>query len=156
MLHFDELENLRDRILKYPSQYRQEYWGYGKGSRVVKEQKPACGTAGCMAFNAVANHGYILSPFLDGDGETTTCRKNGRSFPIRSKATEILGLTFDQSEELFNGGRGGWSERAQDAYNDAKTPKARAAAAALAIDDFIAKYRAIEAYGDALIDAIRQ
>ena len=154
MLNYAELENLKKRIKRYPSQYRQEYWGYGPKSFVVKDQKPICGTAGCLAFNVVANNGYTLSKF-DIEGETAMCQKDGEFFfYIRHKAVEILGLTHDQSDELFGGGSGGWSSRARQAYNTAKTPRQRAAAAVMAIDDFIAKYRAIEAYGTDLKSAL--
>lgn len=145
MINFAELENLRKRVLKHPAQYRQEFWGYAKGSRVVKDQRPACGTAGCLAYNTVANHGFYLAN-INALGETDSCSDGVAIFDIQSKAKEILGLSEEQAMELFSGGRCGWSLRANLAYGSARTPKQRAAAAALQIEDFVAKYRTLEAY----------
>jgi hypothetical protein len=144
-INFEELAKLRQRIKRYPSQYRQEFWGYGKGSAVVKNQRPACGTAGCLAYNVVANHGFYLTRF-NSHGEASACSNGTELFDIQSKAKEILGLTEDQSMELFGGGRSGWSFRAATAYAASKTSKQRAAAAIMQIDDFVAKYRTLEAY----------
>jgi hypothetical protein len=144
-INFEELAKLRQRVKRYPSQYRQEFWGYGKGSNVVKNQRPACGTAGCLAYNVVANHGFYLVGFTSC-GEASACSDGNDIFDIQGKATEILGLDPDQAFELFSGGRSGWSFRASQAYSSAKTPKERAAAAIMQIDDFVAKYRTLEAY----------
>lgn len=149
MINFEELEKLKRRVLRYPEQYRQEYWGYGGASGVVEEQKPTCGTAGCLAYNVVAGHGYTLGPKLEVKGleETASCFKKGEGYSIKSVAQEILNLNPYQSDELFGGGMHGWSPRSRQKYKQANTPRARAEAAAMAIDDFAAKYRAIEAYG---------
>lgn len=153
-INFAELEKLRRRVKRYPAQYRQEFWGYGKGSYVVKDQRPTCGTAGCLAYNVVANHGFHLTRF-NSAGEASACSDGtGGIFDIMGKATEILGLTPDQSLELFGGGRSGWSRRASQAYDAAETSKQRAEAAIMQIDDFVAKYRAIEAYGKSLQAAV--
>jgi hypothetical protein len=154
-INFEELAKLRQRVKRYPAQYRQEFWGYGKGSEVVKQQRPACGTAGCLAYNVVANHGFYLTHFNSG-GEASACSDGTDIFDIQSKATEILGLDPEQAMELFSGGRSGWSFRASQAYSNAKTPKERAAAAIMQIDDFVAKYRAFEAYGKRLFPAIQK
>jgi len=146
-VNFEELEKLKKRVLKYPSQYRQEFWGYGKNSYVVHEQRPACGTAGCLAYNVVANNGYVLSFSLGDLEETGSCAKDGAIFNIKETAVKLLNLNEWQADELFSGGMCGWSFRSKTAYHLAKTSKGRAKAAALAIDDFAAKYRAIEAYG---------
>ena len=145
-MFFDELEKLRKRVLKYPKQYRQEFWGYGKNSHVVQEQRPACKTAGCLAFNTVVSHGYRLVDFST-QGETSLASNGKEIVEVGDKAQEILGLTSEQGSELFGANAGGWSRRAYDAYHHAKTPTQRAQAAAMAIEDFVAKYRAIEAYG---------
>jgi hypothetical protein len=166
-ISYVELENLRSRVLKHPNEYRQQFWGYGPNSSVVKEQKPLCGTAGCLAYNVLANHGYTLYfPYRnDGDAfQTTSAKKGDEIVDISEKAQEILGLDEWQASELFGGGRSGWSKRAQVAYRDAATTgktlkqvaKLRAQAAALAIEDFIAKYRAIEAFGMELKFAVDQ
>ncbi len=140
-MNFAELEKLRKRVKRY----RQEFWGYGKDSSVVKHQRPACGTAGCLAYNVVANHGFHLTSF-NTVGEASACSDGTDIFNIQSKATEILGLNEDQAMELFNGGRGSWSFRANQAYAASKTPRERAAAAVMQIEDFVAKYRTLEAY----------
>jgi hypothetical protein len=161
-INYVELENLRSRVLKHPYEYRQQFWGYGPNSSVVQEQKPLCKTAGCLAYNVLANHGYTLYfPFSADyhEFQTSSAKKGNEIVDISEKAQEILGLDEWQASELFGGGRNGWSKRAQVAYRDAatvgKTPqqvaKLRAQAAAMAIKDFISKYQAIEAFGMASI-----
>lgn len=158
MVNFKELEKLKRRVLRYPEQYRQEYWGYGGASDVVEQQKPACGTAGCLAYNVVAGNGYTLGSTLKvkGLGETAACFKKGEGYSIKGVAQEILQLNPYQADELFGGGMHGWSPRSRQKYKQAKTPRERAEAAAMAIDDFAAKYRAIEAYGrNELIEMVK-
>lgn len=154
-MNYVELEKLRQRVLKFPEQYRQEFWGYGKNSRVVRTQKPACKTAGCLAYNVVAGHGYKLV-FNDGCfDEADTCHKRNETVDIMLKAKEILELNSKQSSELFAANGGAWSRRAHAAYHNATNPEQRAAAAAMEIEDFVAKYRAIEAYGAELIRDVK-
>lgn len=165
-INFAELENLRKRVLAHPAEYYQPFWGFGPDSEVVKDQKPVCKTAGCLAFNVLAGHGYSLYfPFAE-EGcrfQTSMAVKGSESVDIASKAQEILGLDDSQASELFSGGRAGWSPRAQLLYRDSlrqknfrRAGKMRAQAAALAIEDFVAKYRAIEAFGKRLHQDIDQ
>lgn len=154
-MFYNEVEKLKRRVKRYPERYHQEYWGYGRHSRIVNEQNPSCGTAGCLAFNTVAGHGWRPGP-LDGDFQFDSCKKGGDERDISNLATEILGLTKSQSGELFDGDGLGWSKRARAAYHNAKSPEERAAAAIMELDDFMAKYRAIEAYGQYLISAVEE
>lgn len=61
-----------------------------------------CGTVGCLAGNTVLNAGY--EPFYEGGMRSTSYVRDAeqtRTYWIRDLATELLGLTERQADDLF-------------------------------------------------------
>jgi hypothetical protein len=61
-----------------------------------------CGTVGCLAGNVVLNAGY--QPYFEGNRQSTSYVRDAersRTYWIRELATELLGLTERQADDLF-------------------------------------------------------
>jgi hypothetical protein len=139
LVNIAKLQKLKDWIIAEPRRYNQKMWIVGPRSIVVQDQNPPCGTAGCLAGNACLMEGFKADKtlrqscvVLDDKG----CRKD-----IQRLAQKILDLTDIQAGRLFHCECEGWPLRAQILYQESKAPEQRAEAAAMAIDDLIAKAR---------------
>lgn len=139
-MNIAKLKKLKKFILAEPRRYRQEYWLYGKDSEVVREQKPPCGTAGCLAGCAVLMEGYVVSGY-NRAGEFSNCRKfRGRKlFNVEGVACEILEIPWEDSSCLFD--LGYWYSTPRKAYLKAETSRERAKAAAMQLDFVIKKQK---------------
>lgn len=62
-----KLEKLKAYILEEPRRYRQAMWIYPRNSDVFEEQKPPCGTLGCLAGNACVMEGYRIKFDVNND-----------------------------------------------------------------------------------------
>ncbi|SRR6266566_448557 len=144
MANIRKLEKLKRFLLaEKGATYRQNYWIYGSGSAVVMEQKPLCGTAGCLAGNAVLMEGYVAPEsnclLLDWEFDSVMEPSN-TMFIVEALAAKILGLN-SKERWLFDSHCTDWPSEAKFAYRQAKTPLERAEAACLAIDALIADKR---------------
>lgn len=80
------------KIEENPEQHDQTHWS----------SKTECGTTCCVAGWACILSGY--EPVFEGPGKfeiSSMVQKDGQHFRIPKKATDLLGLTWEESEELF-------------------------------------------------------
>ena len=139
-MNIAKLKKLKKWILDEPRRYNQDCWLFGRDSDVVREQKPPCGTAGCLAGNACLMEGFVPRrvPWDYGYKLSHVVLPGSHDvIYVREKAEEILGLTEEQRIGLFAADLDGWPAEAQQLYDLATTPKQRAEAAAMAIDALI-------------------
>ena len=92
MVNKELLNKVMDHILANQEQWKQNSWA----------TKTECGTTYCFAGWAVVLSGYKPSFMLDYN-ETNYCIKNGISVPIELVAIEELGISSEESTQLFNG-----------------------------------------------------
>jgi hypothetical protein len=82
------LQKVLDYITEHPEEHDQS----------IIAKRTLCGTAACVAGHTVAMTGHILNWSITG--QAYTC-DSGRENILDVAATE-LGLTYDQSSELFS------------------------------------------------------
>lgn len=119
------LRRVQKFLLAEPRRFDMCNWVQAAEYSVLLE-KPPCGTACCIAGAAV-----ILDRKID-PGKALAAL-NGVNIP--NAARTALGLTFGQEDQLFY--TGGWPQKFQDAYYQAKTPLQRAKIGVARIDRFI-------------------
>lgn len=90
-----ELVAIYQHIVGNPKEWRQRWYA----------TQTSCGTAYCVAGHAVVRAGY--SPVFDGldyignDLVTFNAEKDGAIYDIERLATQLLGLTRFQADDLF-------------------------------------------------------
>ncbi len=89
-------EILADIVLK-PKRWYQGAWAE---RHKRPDGKGWCNTTYCFAGHAVVRAGW--RPVWDGDPDATRCRKDGEVKLIEDVAREVLGLTENQAEKLFD------------------------------------------------------
>lgn len=131
------LRKVEKRLLKQPARFNMRYFGaVALGINSLRDMLtvPVCKTQACIAGET------LLAAGLD-----KIDKKNGgfvNGVDIAERAQEALGLNYDQAERLFyfqewsSGGRG-WPSQFRNAYDEAKTPAARAKVAVDRIEHFI-------------------
>lgn len=140
-MNVEKLRKLQQWIRDEPRRYHQDSWGE-RGSRMVEELNPPCGTVACLGGSACLMEGY--EPDLTGGCRTfsmfiiSVVEGEVRLEHAYKLAKDILGLTYRQADKLFDAGALGWSYRARSFYRNATTQEARVEAACMAIDDLIA------------------
>lgn len=115
-------EKIKQHILEKPRRYDQGEWG-------KPQPDVPCGTACCIAGWAAILGGINTHEELRGS------RMRGFDPDI---AAELLGLTEDESDVVFDANGMAWAEDYGDRLREAKTPEERADAAAEYIDHIIA------------------
>lgn len=83
------------KVLEYVSEHPEEWY------QNVWVQKLRCGTAGCIAYHAVATLGY--NPIFDNDEFIGRVEApDGHAVVISDAAADVLGLDEMRSEKLFD------------------------------------------------------
>lgn len=105
-INVPELRKQLEYITAHRTEWLQSNWIY----------RTACGTVGCLAGNTVINAGYV-PVFYGGDNCTTSqvsthrirtardaydANDAGELWSVRELASELLGLSDEEAEELFN------------------------------------------------------
>jgi hypothetical protein len=132
-MKISKLKKLKQWILAEPRRYYQNVWVANKENPITQQQNPPCGTVGCLAGNACLMEGHIKR--IDGIGNAFD--KNGNCVYCPKLAQQILGLTRQTAEWLFDVSGNGWSTEAKIAYDNATTLEGRAQAAAMELDRLI-------------------
>ena len=144
-MNITNLRKLKRYVLAEPRRYYQGYWLLDKKSDVVEDQKPPCGTAGCLAGLAALMEGYVLhhtNGDAQGEYQRVSKPRGKKTFNVESLAMEILGLTQHQADQLFEASGMGWPNETGMMLRAAQNPKKAAQAAAAAIDILIAREQA--------------
>ena len=127
------LRKIKQLVLAEPKRVDMEAWAYHCERR---NGGPPCGTVGCIAGWAV---------ILDQEGKTMAERYNKAvEHDFFATGKRLLKLTTGQAKRLFyaefnfeNNDYSFWPEDLVDAYDSARSPKAKARVVAQRIDRFI-------------------
>ncbi len=137
------LRRVERAILKEPRRFVMKWWhatGDVIANHIEEKYRPPCNTVACIA-------GHVQ--WLTDPKRFAADVKAGYDGCVEHDARKALGLDDEQADRLFmmqdwgdDGGldpfRSGWPKKFCDAYNNAKTPRARAKAAVARIEHFIA------------------
>jgi hypothetical protein len=101
------LDEIVQIIEAEPEMWNQGYWGLAPISGERGEVMPACKTAKCVAGWAVSLRDYdlVYDQSWRNAASTETCKHivTGESKRIDAAARDLLGLSFADSDRLFNG-----------------------------------------------------
>lgn len=124
------LRKIQQTILAEPKRLKMSRW---LGTVREGKDNPNCSTVGCIAGWAAvltAPKGQTIK-----DTAKKVIRVHG-AHNVEDMGREALGLTYEQAVRLFHVWE--WPGRHQEAYEEAKTPEARATVTVDRIDKFIA------------------
>lgn len=99
----DRLKRALLHVTAYPEEWNQEHWAYA----LVTPNGDVCQTACCLAGRVLANEGYkfVWEGFEARPSYVTAFHaRNGDKVNIEQRATELLGLTYNDAGGLFDPG----------------------------------------------------
>lgn len=114
MLNLELLEKVRDKILFEPTQHKQDKWMtvVGDIGQINAGAEVSCPTTGCVAGWACALSGDVAvlydehRRYTDDDKVVYTVYdvkdKNGTFWEIEERAINLLGLSWDDANDLFD------------------------------------------------------
>jgi hypothetical protein len=100
----DLLALVMETIEDNPEHWKQNSWAFAGHSAVMDLNYPPCGTSGCAAGWATMLCGVKLRSDFALLGDPYHLRRTIAGYSVASEAADLMGLTSQEADELFDGG----------------------------------------------------